>query len=306
VIASVASTAQSTRVYKPRTVILGEKPQGTQWLERICTSGLFDVIAGITRESGKRWWGEDRFIDVLKEHHVPQMSRDMLHTLEYDILLSFVYPFIIEPEHLKRAHWYAVNLHESPLPRYRGCNGCSHAILEGDTTYGTTLHTMEAALDAGEIVDQITFPIDPTETAKELYVRTSEHSSELLKRNLHTLASGKLPQRSMDTNAELIHARSSLANLKHIPDASLEDVASIASFGRALDFLPFEPAFFLRNDAKYYVFIERSSGRNLADGALPLLRSIPAADLPDAFRLPAKRPMVVMREDRYRKDYPVF
>ena len=272
----------------------GERGEGL-WLWREALGLCLSMVGG------------DAFADVLKSHHIPQIRREELSGLEYDILLSFVYPCIIEAEHLERAQWYAVNLHESPLPRYRGCNGYSHAILENDTTYGTTLHTMEAELDAGEIIDQMIFPIESAETARELYLRTAEYSTQLLRSNLTVLASGSIPRRSMDSAIHPIHARSSLVDLKRIPVDIISDIASVERIARAMDFPPFAPAYFEREGQSHYVFVDGSADRRTHRGDGPLYTAFPAVELPEIFLLgTARRPLVVMEAGRYVNEYPIF
>ena len=294
---------------KPRTVILGEKPQGSQWLRMVLGSGFFDVVAGVPCLTRKRWWGEDTFADVLREHTVPVLKRAELQNIDYDILLSFLYPFIIEGELLGRASMYAVNLHEAPLPKFRGCNGCSHAILERDTHYGTSLHTMEAELDAGELVDQGIFSIDEDETSKELYARTIEFSTKLLERNLAPLASGTIATTPLQTVGEPINPRSSLADMKKLTAEQVGHPDTLYRIARALDFPPFEPPSFATHGRTFYVFVDRSLGRGShSDGA----QKLPSFDREafgrgDVFLLSGfARHVVIMSEDEYRRHYPIF
>ncbi len=282
---------------KPRTVILGEKPQGSKWLRMVLESDLFDVIAGIPCFERKRWWGEDNFEEMLRANSVDVVKRKELESLDYDILFSFTYPFIIEGELLDKASVYSVNLHESPLPKYRGCNGYSHAILEDDSTYGTSLHTMVGELDAGELIDQEIFDIDPDETSKELYRRTIDFSSRLLERNLETLASGSVQTKPLDVSEDEINPRSSLEEVKKISQEQSRDNQVLYRYARALDFVPFEPACFVRDGKKFYVFIDGSEGREVIGE--------PESDdlwFIDDF----KRRVVVMGEGMYGERYEIF
>ena len=58
---------------------------------------------------------------------------------------------------LDQALW--LNVHPSLLPRWRGAAPVERAILAGDEETGVTIHETVAALDAGPIAAQETFPI---------------------------------------------------------------------------------------------------------------------------------------------------
>lgn len=67
-----------------------------------------------------------------------------------------------------------VNVHASLLPHLRGAAPIERAILEGWTETGVTIIRMDAGMDTGPILHQVTTPILPDETGGELRVRLSE------------------------------------------------------------------------------------------------------------------------------------
>jgi methionyl-tRNA formyltransferase len=298
---------------KPRIVVLGEKPQGATWLRFLLESGKFDIVAGVPRWKEPGWWKQDDFQALLEEHHIPVIHREDLGSYEYDILWSLMYGFIIEAEHIERAKWFGLNLHESPLPRYRGCNGYTHSILEGADTFGTTFHFLAAALDAGEVIDQEIFASDPDETSKELYNRTIDVSNSIFKRNIDAVASKSVKGRHIDVSSEPIRPRSSLMELKEISHETLKDAVALYRAARAFDFLPFEPAFFQKDGQKFYVFVEGSLARgqkkmdaiDLKNEDLPFL--LEKAKKGTALRITAfKRPLLMMDSEFYAKNFEIF
>lgn len=235
------------------------------------------MVAGVTRiDATNTWWEVDGFRDTLVSAGIPVLKRHELERIDYDIMCSFTYGFLIESELINRAQ-FAVNLHESPLPRYRGCNGYSHAILEGDTTYGTTLHVMEASLDSGPIIDQEVFPIFPNETSKELYVRTAFTSTDILKRNLPNMATLSMTTRDIDVSSEPIHPRNSLETLKILQPEDFSDADAFSRKIRAFDFAPFEPAYLDTTAGRVYFFTNGSLGRIYLD--TKQMRHLPFASL---------------------------
>ena len=64
---------------------------------------------------------------------------------------------------------FAINLHASLLPRWRGAAPINAAILAGDTVTGNSVITLARRMDAGLILGQSRRDIPPTQTAGELH-----------------------------------------------------------------------------------------------------------------------------------------
>ncbi len=298
---------------KPKAIVLGEKPQGCQWLQALIKSDRFDIVAGITRKDKSHvWWGGDEFAELLAQYHIPCLTRDQLNTIDYDILFSFVYPFIIEQQWLEKAQ-LCLNLHEAPMPRYRGCNGYSHCILEDAQTYGTTLHIMDSELDHGDIVRQTLFACDPNETAKELYQRTIGYSTELLVQAIPTIATMDFATTANQCEDEPIHARNSLEQIKALSLDCTDNTAALYQKARALDFMPFEPAYYTYDDKKIYAYIDNSLERKETDCSYSSTTATISSDLlldvieKKAIKLTdAARPIILMEETNYCANFAVF
>lgn len=82
-------------------------------------------------------------------------------------LISVNYRYII-PEALIRISNYALNIHGSLLPKYRGRAPHIWAIINGEKSTGVTCHVMEATVDTGPIYSQIKVPISETATGNDL------------------------------------------------------------------------------------------------------------------------------------------
>ncbi len=64
---------------------------------------------------------------------------------------------------------FAINLHASLLPRWRGAAPINAAILAGDATTGNSVIGLADRMDAGVIYGQTTRAIEPAQTAGELH-----------------------------------------------------------------------------------------------------------------------------------------
>jgi methionyl-tRNA formyltransferase len=95
---------------------------------------------------------------------------------------------------------FAINLHASLLPRWRGAAPINAAILGGDLVTGNSVITLADQMDAGLILAQTEppMPIDPQITAGELHDRLAAGGPELVERVLAQYAAGSLSARHQE------------------------------------------------------------------------------------------------------------
>ncbi len=70
-----------------------------------------------------------------------------------------------------------VNIHPSLLPKYPGLHTHQRALEAGDKVHGSTIHFVTSELDAGPIIRQESFEIEPSDTTESLIkkVKNLEH-----------------------------------------------------------------------------------------------------------------------------------
>jgi methionyl-tRNA formyltransferase len=89
------------------------------------------------------------------------------------------YNRILRPEFLQRAG-KAVNIHNGPLPQYRGVNPINWALKNGECRHGVTIHEMTPGIDDGPVLAQRLFPIDPAlDEVIDVYQRCLDHGWQL-------------------------------------------------------------------------------------------------------------------------------
>ncbi|MBY5361916.1 hypothetical protein HFO97_18565 [Rhizobium leguminosarum] len=110
---------------------------------------------------------------------VPVIAPSEIDSTEYDTIVSVLGNTIFTPAQLRKAVVAAINLHPAPLPCYRGSYGRTFAIVNGDTTYGSTIHHMDEKTDRGDIILNVAFPIYDFDTASTLDERTRLYSLPL-------------------------------------------------------------------------------------------------------------------------------
>lgn len=114
-------------------------------------------------------------INLVEQYHTPYFAGNPRegkaykwikeNRLEFDNILSVNYLFILEGDVLSLAKKYAVNIHGSLLPRYRGRTPTVWSVINGETETGATAHLMNEKCDDGEIIRQEKLTIGPDDTA---------------------------------------------------------------------------------------------------------------------------------------------
>jgi methionyl-tRNA formyltransferase len=112
------------------------------------------------------------------------------------------YGLLVPPELLAERSW--LNVHPSLLPRWRGAAPVERAIMAGDPETGVTIHETVAALDAGPIAAQESFPIGGDDDAGAVYATAADVAVRLLDRVLADPEPRFAPQEGQPTYAEKI------------------------------------------------------------------------------------------------------
>lgn len=92
--------------------------------------------------------GEDAFVATIA-------------ALEPDLIVLAGFMRIISPRFIHAFNGRVINLHPSLLPSFPGLDALGQAIAAGVRVAGCTVHWVTPELDAGPIIDQAAFRIDP-------------------------------------------------------------------------------------------------------------------------------------------------
>lgn len=107
-------------------------------------------------------------VEVLKPEKVntPEI-RDRIRGIEADAWVVIAFGQKLGQRLL--ADKFAINLHASLLPRWRGAAPINAAILAGDETTGVSVITLADEMDAGFVLGQASRRLDPSLTIGELH-----------------------------------------------------------------------------------------------------------------------------------------
>jgi len=111
-----------------------------------------------------------------------------------DLFVVAAYGKILPQRVLDLPGLFAVNVHGSVLPRWRGASPVQAAILAGDATTGVSIMKMEAGMDTGPVFATEETAIGENENAAELGARLAEMGAGLLVRTLAAFPREATPQ----------------------------------------------------------------------------------------------------------------
>lgn len=145
---------------------------------------------------------------VALEHGIPVFQPEKSSELkeEYlkncDLMLVVAYGLLIKPEILAKPRLGCINIHTSLLPRWRGAAPIQRAIEAGDGQTGITFMQMDEGLDTGDILEQVTCPIEQSDTGGSLHDRLADIAAENINRFLTEVTNKQIiPIKQDETNS---------------------------------------------------------------------------------------------------------
>ncbi|MBS56304.1 MAG: hypothetical protein CMP16_00335 [Rickettsiales bacterium] len=224
-------------------IILCSKKIGLECLKILFKKqNLFDykIVGVLTNERGQE------ILDFCykKELRVIKNLTEYRNLKNIDIAISVQYHKILKSEDINIANEITINLHMAPLPEYRGCNQFSFAIINKESTFGTTLHVIDEGVDSGDILFERRFPIVSDINVEDLYKKTFKESVILFRENLKNIIFGnykRYPQLLSDDKNTYFYKRKDIEKIKKI-DLSW-DKEKINRYIRATSMPGFDPPY---------------------------------------------------------------
>ena len=131
-------------------------------------------------------------IDILQPENSKTIEFfNILNGLDADLFVVVDYGQKLSNEIIGLPAKYAINLHPSLLPEYRGASPINNAILDGKKITGNTIFKMVEKMDAGDIIISEEVKILSNENAVDLAGRLSLLGSDLVLKAVDKLASDK-------------------------------------------------------------------------------------------------------------------
>ncbi|MBI4532724.1 MAG: methionyl-tRNA formyltransferase [Candidatus Melainabacteria bacterium] len=169
---------------------------GNAALRALCKAHFTPIVVVTRREPNPHPYYEG--IDLRAEAQslgipvlIGAQGEAYVETIKPDIVLVSTYHRILRKAIFAHAK-YALNIHPSLLPTYRGASPVYWVLRNGQNKTGVTIHLLTESVDAGDIVLQREIAIAADETQGSLREKLAALAGELAVEVLYQITSGNL------------------------------------------------------------------------------------------------------------------
>lgn len=118
------------------------------------------------------------FIDV--EYNINKKRYlDWIRAKKPDLIVCFSF-LIFKKELLEIPSLGCINRHSAALPSYAGVFPVFNMVKNAEKEAGATIHYMTEVIDDGDILGQVKYPIDNTQSVDELYIENFKYCLKLV------------------------------------------------------------------------------------------------------------------------------
>lgn len=213
----------------------------------------------IPEDRKNKWWtdiDEREFLTKMKERSISWEKAKKIKDL--DLVFSVLHGPIFRENFIRKVNYGVINLHPAPLPEYRGRNGVAHAIINGEYKFGAAIHYVDSGIDTGPIIGQKIIRINPHDTGYRLYQKTHRAAFKLFKDTLPLIINSALKGKMLSSKPQ-DEAKARYFNRTSIQNKEVDlrwPYKKVYNFVRALQFKPFEPAYFMHQGKKIHLMVK--------------------------------------------------
>ena len=136
---------------------------GLSLLLKLINKENLSVICNETDDGFDSW--QPSLLKAAKDNDVSLTTIEDCYDVD-GLILFLEFDKIISPDKFINASLF--NIHFSNLPAYKGMYTSALPLLNDEKESGVTLHYIDSGIDTGDIIDQLTFPIDRNRHCKKL------------------------------------------------------------------------------------------------------------------------------------------
>jgi methionyl-tRNA formyltransferase len=137
-----------------------------------------------------------------------QENSQALAAYKADLYVVAAFGQILPQTVLDQPRYGTLNIHASLLPKYRGPDPITEAILQGDEQTGVSIMLLDAGIDTGPVLMRRSVSISNDETLGGLTIKLAELGAQTLREALPLWVAGTLqPESQDDMRATHTHMR---------------------------------------------------------------------------------------------------
>ena len=176
-----------------KTVFFGSSPYSVTILQKLLTLPKFQVTGIVTKEdkpvgrdqkitpNAVAQFARNNNLKLLQISEFSSAVKSQIRDLKSDISLCVAFgPPFFDQEMIDMFPYKIVNIHPSPLPRYRGATPGPWQIINSETKSAVTFFQIDAKPDHGPVIAQLPFDITLTETSTTFYDKAFQIAADNL------------------------------------------------------------------------------------------------------------------------------
>jgi len=102
---------------------------------------------------------------------------EILSRYEPDLFISVASPIIFKEQLINIPKLDTINIHNAPLPKYRGMLPNFWQLYHDEKQAGMTIHRIDTGIDTGDMLMQHFTPIEPGDSLHDLIVKTKKEGA---------------------------------------------------------------------------------------------------------------------------------
>ncbi len=198
------STTQGVKSRTMRIGYFGDGAWANRALETIVADDRFTVSSITTRFTNEdqelRAWASRLNVPYLPTPNVnsDNFLKDLMDCGP-EILVSMSYDQIFRARLIDATPHGIINCHAGALPFYRGRNPLNWALINGEHSFGITVHFIDEGIDTGDVILQRLIPIGTEDTYADLLHRAHDQCASALLDALIIIKEDRLLRRAQIT-----------------------------------------------------------------------------------------------------------
>ena len=179
--------------HKKNVIVLGKGSLAIKIADWFKNSSDYNIICIVPVIPEPTW--TDSFKDWANSENLPVVASGNYGEIEgvnepnwkVDLCFSVFYDKIIKNWFIKKCN-KILNLHNAPLPKYRGVQPINWALKNNEEKHGITIHEITPGIDDGPIISQLEYSIYPYfDEVKDVYQRSLNYSWNLFQQTMPIL-----------------------------------------------------------------------------------------------------------------------
>lgn len=199
---------------KTKIVFFGSGPVAARSLELLIPE--FEIEAVITKPRPPHHKYDVPVLSMSERHHLPVLLASdrkglnaliQSHQFESRIAILIDFGIIVSRQVINTFPLGIINSHFSLLPRWRGADPITFAVLDGDEKTGVSLMLIDEGMDTGKLLTSRTLHLDEGETSITLTDRLIELSDQLIAEYVPRYIAGDLKPKNQPHPDRVTYSR---------------------------------------------------------------------------------------------------